>query len=149
MLRVCLPRYGYHPPHCLHRFNHGPLSGRCIAMSPLASARATVAAAVAAAGSQPVPFAGYRVAKPKALLQASASHVPSSVLATERIGLILPTSLCSGEVARKIVNKLNGMIASAQAAGPANAEPPSAAAIARLVTRFECLPHTEGCGTGE
>ena len=63
-------------------------------------------------------------------------------LAAERIGLILPTSLCSGEVARKITLRLNAALADAATKQTA------AAPLAARVTRFECLPHTEGCGTG-
>jgi altronate dehydratase len=59
-------------------------------------------------------------------------------LASDRIGLILPTSLCSGEVARKITLRLNAALATAPVNDP----------LAARVTRFECLPHTEGCGTG-
>jgi len=37
------------------------------------------------------------------------------------------------------VQRLNALLASGE---------PDGAAIARRVSRFECLPHTEGCGTG-
>ncbi|MEO1441971.1 MAG: UxaA family hydrolase, partial [Chloroflexota bacterium] len=50
--------------------------------------------------------------------------------ATEQIGLILPTSLCSGQIARQCVDKLN-----AELAGQAG------------ISRFVTLVHTEGCGT--
>ena len=62
---------------------------------------------------------------------------PRGGLAAERIGLVLPTSLCSGEVARKITDALNADIAAG-----------TAGALASRVTRFVSLPHTEGCGTG-
>jgi hypothetical protein len=62
---------------------------------------------------------------------------PRGGVAAERIGLVLPTSLCSGEVAKKITDSLNAELA-AGAGG----------ALARRVTRFVSLPHTEGCGTG-
>lgn len=55
--------------------------------------------------------------------------------AGERIGLVLPTSLCSGQIARLVADKLNEGLATHVAAGTA---PP--------VTRFVALPHTEGCG---
>lgn len=136
-------------PTDVSKFNHGPLSGRCVAMSPLATARATVAAAVASAGSQAYPFSGYRVPRPRTL--GSAAAAPPTT-AGDRVGLILPTSLCSGEVARKIVNKLNGLIAAGNApSGTANvpdADLEAGKALAAVASRFECLPHTEGCGTG-
>ena len=50
-------------------------------------------------------------------------------VATDQIGLLLPTSLCSSQIARLIANRLN-------AAFTAN----------RGVSRFVALPHTEGCG---
>lgn len=49
----------------------------------------------------------------------------------ERIGLILPTSLCSGQVARQIADRLNRD----QTGRP------------EKVSRFVTLAHTEGCGT--
>jgi altronate dehydratase len=49
---------------------------------------------------------------------------------TDRLGLILPTSLCSGQIAQRIATRLNERI-------PAGA---------RGVSRFVALPHTEGCG---
>ncbi|MCI0745446.1 MAG: UxaA family hydrolase, partial [Verrucomicrobia subdivision 3 bacterium] len=48
----------------------------------------------------------------------------------DRLGLILPTSLCASQVARGIARQLN-----------ATAEKASGG-----VTRFVALPHTEGCG---
>ncbi|MBI2994497.1 MAG: UxaA family hydrolase [Gammaproteobacteria bacterium] len=50
--------------------------------------------------------------------------------ATDRVGLILPTSLCAGQIARQIAERLNAAI------------PP----WTRGVSRFFALPHTEGCG---
>lgn len=46
---------------------------------------------------------------------------------TDRAGLILPTSLCAGQIARRIAADLN-----ARGAGP--------------LSRYVALPHTEGCG---
>ena len=51
-------------------------------------------------------------------------------LTTEQVGLILPTSLCSGQIARMTTDTLN-----ARGIGPA-------AGLSRFVT----LVHTEGCG---
>ncbi len=50
-------------------------------------------------------------------------------IALERIGLIAPTSLCAGQIASGIVDKLN------------------AAPMPPGIDRFAALPHTEGCGT--
>ena len=52
--------------------------------------------------------------------------------ATERVGLVLPTSLCSTQIARLAAERLN-----ARAAGRAAG-----------VTRFLGFTHTEGCGFG-
>ncbi len=45
------------------------------------------------------------------------------------IGLVMPTSLCSGQISRRIANRLN-----------------ESGAAGDKVTRFVALPHTEGCG---
>ncbi len=51
-------------------------------------------------------------------------------LTTEQVGLLLPTSLCSGQIARMTTDSLN-----AAGGGPGNG-----------LTRFVTLVHTEGCG---
>ena len=51
-------------------------------------------------------------------------------LTSERIGLIMPTSLCSGQIAKMTADRLN-----AQGLGQANG-----------LSRFVALVHTEGCG---
>jgi altronate dehydratase len=48
---------------------------------------------------------------------------------TDQVGLVMPTSLCSGQIARRIANRLNERDATQD-----------------KVTRFVALPHTEGCG---
>ena len=50
--------------------------------------------------------------------------------AMDQIGLILPTSLCSGQIALRIAHELTAKSNTAQCA----------------VSRFVALPHTEGCG---
>ncbi|CAA9530377.1 MAG: Altronate dehydratase [uncultured Rubrobacteraceae bacterium] len=50
---------------------------------------------------------------------------------TDQVGLVMPTSLCSGQIARRIANRLN--------------EGDAGFALGK-VTRFVALPHTEGCG---
>ena len=50
---------------------------------------------------------------------------------SDQVGLVMPTSLCSGQIARRIANRLNE-----RDAGFARGK----------VTRFVALPHTEGCG---
>jgi altronate dehydratase len=52
-------------------------------------------------------------------------------LAADQVGLVMPTSLCSGQIARRIANRLNE--GGTDLAGG-------------KVTRFVALPHTEGCG---
>jgi len=52
--------------------------------------------------------------------------------ATERVGLILPTSLCAGQIARIAAERLNAKQIG-RAAG---------------ISRFVALAHTEGCGFG-
>ena len=47
----------------------------------------------------------------------------------DQVGLVLPTSLCSGQIARRIANRLN-----------------ESDATQEKITRFVALPHTEGCG---
>lgn len=53
--------------------------------------------------------------------------------ASDQIGLIIPTSLCSGQIARMIAEKLNQ-------AAPASGPRPNG------ITRYVALAHTEGCG---
>ena len=48
---------------------------------------------------------------------------------TDQVGLVMPTSLCSGQIARRIADRLNEQNATQG-----------------KVTRFVALPHTEGCG---
>ncbi|MDQ3497325.1 MAG: UxaA family hydrolase [Actinomycetota bacterium] len=47
----------------------------------------------------------------------------------DQVGLVMPTSLCSGQISRRIANRLN-----------------ERGATLGKVTRFVALPHTEGCG---
>eukprot|EP01116_Phalansterium_solitarium_P021906 TRINITY_DN7030_c0_g1_i1.p1 TRINITY_DN7030_c0_g1~~TRINITY_DN7030_c0_g1_i1.p1 ORF type:complete len:963 (-),score=398.81 TRINITY_DN7030_c0_g1_i1:530-3418(-) len=98
-------------PTDVTKYNYGALHGDSL----------VIKSAPSAANSGPVLFDGF--------------STPAGV-AIERVGLILPTSLCSGEVARKICGQLNAQIN--QQAGD----------LHRHVSRFVCLPHTEGCGTG-
>ncbi|MBA3426577.1 MAG: UxaA family hydrolase, partial [Rubrobacter sp.] len=48
---------------------------------------------------------------------------------TDQVGLVMPTSLCSGQIARRIASLLN-----------------ERGATRDTVTHFVALPHTEGCG---
>ncbi len=52
--------------------------------------------------------------------------------ATERIGLVLPTSLCAGQIARLAAERLNARQIGREAG----------------ISRFVALAHTEGCGFG-
>ena len=72
------------------------------------------------------------------LMAAGASTAPARTfqavrtadgVATDQVGLLLPTSLCSSQIARLIVNRLNAIFRDNQG-----------------VSRFVALPHTEGCG---
>lgn len=55
----------------------------------------------------------------------------ASGFATERIGLVLPTSLCSSPIARLAAERLNE----------------KQLGYAKGISRFGSLPHTEGCGS--
>ncbi len=60
------------------------------------------------------------------------AQTPDGRFATERVALILPTSLCAAQIARLAAERLN-----AQQLGRD-----------RGITRFVALTHTEGCGFG-
>jgi hypothetical protein len=59
--------------------------------------------------------------------RSTASPFPVS---KEKIGLILPTSLCSGQIAVEIADEMNARLSNGS----------------RGLSRFVALPHTEGCG---
>jgi len=63
----------------------------------------------------------------------NAIKVPSGDYVTNQIGLILPTSLCSGQIASQIAEKLNQELC-----GPDSKI---------CISKFYSLPHTEGCGS--
>jgi altronate dehydratase len=75
--------------------------------------------------------------KPIVVPRAIAHNARFQALPTERgfaadqVGLILPTSLCSGQIALRIAAGMNA----------------GGRAVGRNVSRFIALPHTEGCGT--
>ena len=84
---------------------------------------------------------GARATEADGTMTSRSPGVPESTLAgfrtengfaTERIGLILPTSLCSTQVARLAAERLN-----ARALGRAQG-----------ISRFVAFTHTEGCGFG-
>jgi altronate dehydratase len=52
----------------------------------------------------------------------------------EKVGLILPTSLCSGQIALQIAGELNARL------------PRGLSGRSHGLSRFVALPHTEGCG---
>ena len=70
----------------------------------------------------------------RAIAQSHAVSFPAFVtprgISTDRVGLILPTSLCSGQVARMMAERLNH----------------SANHLRDAFSRFVALVHTEGCG---
>ena len=80
----------------------------------------------APADGQPLPIAGGLNA-PKLNLPV---YEVNGQLTSEQIGLVMPTSLCSGQIARMIADSLN-----AQGMGRAAG-----------LSRFAALVHTEGCG---
>jgi altronate dehydratase len=80
---------------------------------------------------QPIPV---RQAKPSGAFGDAGARfqaiLTSRGYAADQVGLIVPTSLCSGQIARRIADELN-----------ARAFP-----TGRNVSRFVALVHTEGCG---
>ena len=74
--------------------------------------------------------------KPIAIRGAPASNArfhawrTGSAIAIDQVGLIVPTSLCSGQIALRIAKRLNA----------------SSLTDGRKIARFVALPHTEGCG---
>ncbi len=65
---------------------------------------------------------------PKELKANYRAYPTESGFATDQIGLIVPTSLCSAQIGRMIAEKLNRTAQHSD------------------VTRYVALPHTEGCG---
>ncbi|MEO5819111.1 MAG: UxaA family hydrolase, partial [Vicinamibacteraceae bacterium] len=83
---------------------------------------------IAAIEARPVPD-GQPLAVPAARARAGAA--PSGV-ATERVGLVLPTSMCSSQIARLAALRLND----------------SSVGLRHGIDRFVALAHSEGCGFG-
>eukprot|EP00466_Bigelowiella_natans_P014570 jgi/Bigna1/67335/fgenesh1_pg.3_\ len=71
----------------------------------------------------------------------AAASSPVPLLSLEKIGLIMPTSLCSGQIARLIAEHLNAEV---------EAEKKSTKKKSKgvVIDRFVALTHTEGCGMG-
>ena len=90
--------------------------------------RQTSAARIEAIEARPVPD-GQPL--PVAATGASAGSAPARV-ATERIGLVLPTSMCSSQIARLAAARLND----------------SSVGLRHGIDRFVALAHSEGCGFG-
>jgi len=65
--------------------------------------------------------------------------------ASDQIGLILPTSLCSGQIARLITEKLNAWLDGKYEV--TGADKVNKGDLKFGVSKFVCLPHTEGCGS--
>ena len=96
--------------------------------SQLAELRARVAPSGA-----PLVTAGKLPAAPGAAASATFTAFPvGDRHATERIGLVLPTSLCAGQIARIAAERLNSRQVGRD----------------RGISRFVALAHTEGCGFG-
>jgi altronate dehydratase len=81
----------------------------------------------AAPDGQSIPVRCSAASLPRVQLRAFRTD---SGCALDRIGLIVPTSLCAGQIARRIADDLNG----------------SGFATAHGLSRFVALVHTEGCG---
>ena len=78
---------------------------------------------------EPIPIETSDVAASSQELQFSALQTEDGCR-TDQVGLILPTSLCSGQIAQMIAHRCNERnIGKAQG-----------------ISRFVALPHTEGCG---
>ena len=90
--------------------------------------RQTSAARIEAIEARPVPD-GQPL--PVAATAASAGSAPARI-ATERIGLVLPTSMCSSQIARLAAARLND----------------SSVGLRHGIDRFVALAHSEGCGFG-
>jgi altronate dehydratase len=99
--------------------------------------RQTDSSRLTALRARPVPsgLPIRREARPGALAAAadarfSAFPLASGGFAADRVGLVLPTSMCSSQIARLAAERLNA----------------SGLGQAQGLTRFIALPHTEGCG---
>eukprot|EP00026_Physarum_polycephalum_P004888 Phypoly_transcript_04912.p1 GENE.Phypoly_transcript_04912~~Phypoly_transcript_04912.p1 ORF type:complete len:422 (+),score=82.10 Phypoly_transcript_04912:710-1975(+) len=73
-------------------------------------------------------------------LKFKAIETEDGKLVSDQIGLVLPTSICSGQIARLISDKLNFLLHQ-KSGDPANSLAKGG------VSRFVALPHTEGCGS--
>lgn len=87
---------------------------------------------------EPLPATG---AQPLAI--GYEAHVTARGLVSDRVGLIMPTSLCSGQVAEHIAAQLNKQQLDTQQSDTQQQSGDSLAAPAR---RYVALAHTEGCG---
>jgi len=96
----------------LHELNSRPgtLAGTSLAVK-----------AASAPSSSPTTFLGF-----------PSPNQNEASFATDQVALLLPTSLCSSEIARVLTDKLNAELESSR--------------DSFSVTRFVTLPHTEGCG---
>ncbi len=83
---------------------------------------------IAAIEARPVPD-GRPLPAPST---AAASGVAPGRVATERVGLVLPTSMCSSQIARLAAARLND----------------SSVGVRHGIDRFVALAHSEGCGFG-
>lgn len=168
-------------------------TGAAISLAPLlprlarapGDAPAALPGALTAADPDAKPSAsGASAAGPSFSALRSSGPPGTSAWVADRIALVLPTSLCSGQVAQLVVDRLNDRLARERATGSATAagsaskavsggpasrdpadealpSPPlspaaraaagavaaAASSLARHVTRFVALPHTEGCGS--
>lgn len=82
---------------------------------------------------------------PLAAATFSAVRIPNATgggsrFATDQLGLVLPTSLCAGQIAQRIANHLNARWGTRRGGSGRGAD------MGVPIARFVALPHTEGCG---
>jgi altronate dehydratase len=106
---------------------------------PVALHAATTAAAAADAGASDRAGSSHVVQALQFATGLAAGREP----ALDAVGLVLPTSLCSSQIAVLIAERMNAAIAAAAAAGADGSAAPFGS-----ILRFVALPHTEGCGCG-
>jgi len=112
--------------------------------APVALHAATTAAAAAAGAGASDRAGGSHVVQ---ALQFATGLAAGREPALDAVGLVLPTSLCSSQIAVLIAERMNAAIAAAAAAAAAAGADDGAAPFGSIL-RFVALPHTEGCGCG-
>src|SRR4029079_13108702 len=94
--------------------------------------RQTSADRIEAIEARPVPDGRPLPGAATSASRGSALGLAPGRVATERIGLVLPTSMCSSQIARLAASRLND----------------SSVGLRHGIDRFVALAHSEGCGFG-